>query len=178
MLTTARLRVRHFRPDDAPVFAEYRSVPAVARYQDWTPPITLQRAAAMVADFAKASPLEPGRFCWAVELAATGALIGDVEVHLQDNLLQSEVTCTLALPHQGLGYATEAMTAVLAHGFTVLELKKVSARCDARSITAARFLERVGFQLEGRLRAHRLAKGEWTDDLLYGLLLSDWRRSR
>jgi RimJ/RimL family protein N-acetyltransferase len=130
----------------------------------------------MVADYAGGIPSEPGCFHWALELAANRTLIGDIGVHLQSNLLQADVTCTLALPYHGLGYATEAMTAVLAHNFAVLELKKVSARCDARSVAAARFLERVGFQLEGRLRSHRLAKGEWTDDLLYGLLTSDWHR--
>jgi RimJ/RimL family protein N-acetyltransferase len=35
-------------------------------------------------------------------------------------------------------------------------------------------LERVGFTREGLLREHTWIKGEWTDDLLYGVLAEEW----
>jgi len=39
---TDRLVIRRFRPEDAPAFAAYRSDPDVARYQSWTPPLSLK----------------------------------------------------------------------------------------------------------------------------------------
>jgi len=49
-----------------------------------------------------------------------------------------------------------------------------SAECDARNERSARLLERVGFRREGYRPACTWAKGEWTDDILFGLLAADW----
>ena len=68
----------------------------------------------------------------------------------------------------------EAVRAVLDHAFRVQGLHKVSAECDARNTASARLLERTGFTREGLLRRHTWIKGEWTDDLLYGLLEVDF----
>ncbi|NED85900.1 N-acetyltransferase, partial [Streptomyces sp. SID11233] len=40
---------------------------------------------------------------------------------------------------------------------------------------SARLLERVGFRREGMRPAYTWLKGEWTDDVLYGLLAEWWR---
>ena len=56
LLETARLRLRRFRPKDAPAFAAYRSDPAVARYQGWSAPVSPQAAAALVQEFAAGEP--------------------------------------------------------------------------------------------------------------------------
>ena len=52
-------------------------------------------------------------------------------------------------------------------------VRRVSAECDARNTASARLLERLGFGLEGHRRGHTWIKGEWTDDLLFGLLAED-----
>ena len=123
---------------------------------------------------AAADPAQPGWFQFAVELKATRTHIGDVGVNLNDNRRQAEIGYTLAPDQQGHGYATEAVRAVLERLFTVQGLHKVSAECDARNLASARLLERVGFVREGLLRRHTWIKGEWTDDLLYGLLEEDF----
>ena len=173
---TARLRLRRFLPDDAPALAAYRSDPAVARYQTWREPVSPEAAAGLVARFAAGDPTEPGWFQYAVELAATGELIGDVGVRLDENRMQADLGFTLARAHQGRGYATEAVTALLDLLFTEHGLRRVSAECDARNTASARLLERVGFRREGRRAAHTWIKGEWTDDLLFGLLADDWEQ--
>ena len=58
--------------------------------------------------------------------------------------------------------------------FRVRGLHKGSAECDARNAASARLLERVGFTREGCLRQQTFLKGEWTDDLIYGLLATEW----
>jgi RimJ/RimL family protein N-acetyltransferase len=172
---TARLRVRRFRPNDAPALAVYRSDPAVARYQSWTAPVSPDAARELVAGFAAGHPAAPGWFQYAVELSVTGELIGDIGVRLHGNRMQAELGFTLAPVHQGRGYATEAVTAVLEQLFTKGGLHRVSAECDARNTASARLLRRVGFRLEGRRPAHTWIKGEWTDDLLFGLLAAAWQ---
>jgi RimJ/RimL family protein N-acetyltransferase len=176
LLATERLLLRRFRATDADTLAAYRSDPEVARYQSWDAPFPVERARRVVAVLAAGEPDRPGWFQYAVERAADRAHIGDVGVNLHENRLQAEIGFTLARPYQGQGYAAEAVHVVLDRLFTVQGLHKVSAECDARNVRSARLLERAGFTCEGRLREHTWAKGEWTDDLWFGLLVQEWPR--
>jgi aminoglycoside 6'-N-acetyltransferase len=82
----------------------------------------------------------------------------------------------LATTAQGHGYMTEALRALLDHLFRTQGLHRVSAECDARNLRSVALLERLGFVREGLRTANTWIKGEWTDDLLFGLLARDWRR--
>jgi RimJ/RimL family protein N-acetyltransferase len=174
LIATERLILRRFRAADAPVLAEYRSDPEVARYQSWDAPFPLLRAETAVANFIASDPDKPGWFQYAMERVADKRLIGDVAVHLHDNMLQAEIGFTLATEHQKQGYATEGVGAVLDRLFRVQGLHKVAGECDARNAASAALLERLGFTREGRLREQTYLKGEWTDDLIYGLLAAEW----
>ncbi len=174
LLETKRLIVRRFRAADAPVLAAYRSDPEVARFQSWDAPFPLLRAETAVANFIAADPDRPGWFQYAIELAEDRALIGDVAVHLHENLMQAEIGFTLATAYQKRGFATEAVSAVLDRLFAVQGLHRVAGECDARNAASAALLERLGFTREGRLRQQTYIKGEWTDDLIYGLLAPEW----
>jgi RimJ/RimL family protein N-acetyltransferase len=174
LLLTRRVAVRTFQSGDAEAFAEYRSDPEVARYQSWTPPVLLAEASAFITEFASADPRAPGWFQYAVELRDSAALIGDIGVNLHDNLMQADIGFTFGLPYQGYGYATEAVRCLLAHLFRECGVRRVSAECDSRNVRSARLLQRLGFKQEGHLRANTWIKGEWTDDLLFGLLAQDF----
>ncbi|WP_329571514.1 GNAT family N-acetyltransferase [Kitasatospora sp. NBC_01266] len=177
LLQTPRLDLRRFRPEDAPALAAYRSDPTVARYQGWTAPVTPAQATELVRGFAAGDPGQPGWFQYAIELRADGRLIGDLGVCLHENLLQAELGFSLAPEHQGHGYAAEAVRAVLRELFEQRGLHRVSAECDTRNRSSARLLERVGFLVEGRRPEYTWLKGEWTDDLLFGLLADRWART-
>ena len=175
LLETSRLRLRRFRPADAAALAAYRSDSSVARYQSWAAPVSVAAAAALIREFAAGSPDLPGWFQYAVEVKTEGSLAGDVGVNLHENLRQADLGFTLAAAYQGHGYATEAVRAVLADLFGRRGLHRVSAECDARNHRSARLLERLGFQREGLRPQHTWLKGEWTDDLLFGLLADNFR---
>jgi RimJ/RimL family protein N-acetyltransferase len=174
LASTERLLIRRFRAADAAAFARYRSDPDVARYQSWDAPVAAEDARRLVAEFAAAVEGVPGWFQYAVELRAGGVLIGDVGVYLHDNRIQAELGFTLAAAHQGQGHATEAVRCVLSRVFNT-GLHRVSAECDARNDASVRLLGRLGFSREGHRPEHTWIKGEWTDDLLFGLLARNWR---
>ena len=178
LISTQRLLLRRFREADAVALAEYRSDPDVARYQSWDAPFPLLRAETAVATFMASDPDLPGWFQYAVELTEDGVLIGDVAVHLHENLMQAEIGFTLATTYQKQGYATEAVRAVLDRLFRVQGLHKVTGECDARNVASAGLMERLGFTREGLLRQQTFIKGEWTDDLIYGLLAAEWAPGR
>ncbi|MCY1138443.1 GNAT family protein [Actinoplanes sp. Pm04-4] len=174
LIATERLVLRRFRKADAAPLAAYRSDPEVARYQSWDAPFPMLRAETAVANFMASDPARPGWFQYAIERTADRLLIGDVAVHLHDNLKQAEIGFTLAREHQKQGYASEAVRAVLDHLFRVQGLHKVTGECDARNVASAGLMERLGFTREGLLRQQTYIKGEWTDDALYGLLSTEW----
>ncbi|VVJ17972.1 Acetyltransferase [Amycolatopsis camponoti] len=164
---TERLVVRRFAAGDVAAFTAYRSDPEVARYQGWDAPVPEAAARRLVHEFATAVEGKPGWFQYAVE--RDGVLIGDVGIRLAGNRKQAEVGFTIARAHQGNGYASEAVQCVLDRVFAT-GVRRVSAECDARNTASARLLERLGFTREGVRRRHTWLKGEWTDDLLFGLL--------
>ena len=50
--------------------------------------------------------------------------------------------------------------------------RRVIACCDPRDAAS---LERLGMRREGHLRQSAWAEGEWTDELVYGLLPDEWQ---
>ncbi len=173
-MLTARLCLRPLRMTDASALSAYRSDPDIARYQQWTAPYTVQDAHTLIGELVEADPTTPGWFQYGLERRADRALVGDFGVHLHKNGQQADIGFTLAVEHQGVGYAAEAVRRLLDHLLVERGLHKVSAECDGRNLASARLLTRAGFRLEGRLRSHTWIKGEWTDDLWFGMLADEW----
>jgi RimJ/RimL family protein N-acetyltransferase len=172
-METARLRLRRFIPADAPALAAYRSDPEVSRYQSWESPVPIEEAERLAATRSAGDPRDPGWFQYAVERLEAPGLIGDVGVRRYDDGRQAELGFTFASAFQGRGYATEAVTRMVEFLLVEEGLHRLSAGCDRRNLRSAGLLERVGFRREGHLVQSFWIKGEWTDDVLYGLLASE-----
>jgi len=86
----------------------------------------------------------------------------------------AEIGFTLAPQHQGYGYATEAVRRLLHYLLIEQGKHRVRASCDDRNTRSAAVLERVGMRREGHLLESTWSKGEWTNDLLYGVLRREW----
>jgi RimJ/RimL family protein N-acetyltransferase len=176
-LRTPRLCLRRFRDSDAAPFARYRSAPEVARYQGWTAPYSVDDARKFVTAMATAEPGVPGEwFQIAVALAGDSSLVGDCAfAPLAHEPRTVEIGFTIAPDHQGQGYATEAVLALLRYLLGTLEKHRVTASCDPRNVPSRKVLEAVGMRQEGHLIESTWSKGEWTDDLVFALLRREWR---
>jgi RimJ/RimL family protein N-acetyltransferase len=179
-LTSERLVLRRFRPEDLDAFVAYRSDPGVARYQSWEAPYPRSQARQFLQELEAIHPDTPGEwFQFAVALRATDRLIGDCAAHVPaDDPRQAEIGFTLAPEHQGHGYATEAVRRLLRYLLIERGKHRVSATCDDRNTRSAAVLERVGMRREGHLVESTWSKGEWTNDLLYAVLRHEWPPSR
>jgi RimJ/RimL family protein N-acetyltransferase len=175
-LTTQRLVVRRFRPEDLDAFVAYRSDPQVARYQGWEAPYPAGQARQFLQQLQDSHPDTPGEwFQFAVALRHTDRLIGDCAAHVRaDDLRQAEIGFTVATEHQGHGYATEAVRRLLHYLLIERDKHRVSATCDDRNTRSAAVLERVGMRREGHLLESTWSKGEWTNDFLYAVLHREW----
>jgi RimJ/RimL family protein N-acetyltransferase len=172
VLTTERLRLRPFEPDDLAAFVAYRSHPDVARYQSWDTSFSQADAERFLASQEEAEFGVPG--AW-VQLAAvdrhTGSLCGDCAVRIvTDQPATAEVGVTFAPAHQGSGLATEALAAVITELFDNHGLHRIYAEADDRNVAVHRLLERLGFRCEARLVEADWFKGEWTTLRVFALL--------
>lgn len=174
-LTTSRLRLRLLGPADAPALLAIFSDPEVTRYWSMPPLVDLADARALaeriVLRFHERTLLQ-----WGITRADDDRVLG---------------TCTLAdldLAHRraGLGYALaraawgqgiarEAAAALLAFGFSTLDLHRISADIDPRNHRSERLLTALGFAPEGLQRECYRVMDEWQDAAMFGLLRRDWR---
>jgi aminoglycoside 6'-N-acetyltransferase len=176
VLVTDRLTIRRFRADDADAFATYRSDPDVARYQGWGTPFTVEQARRFIAELDGTHPDTPAQwFQFAVTDGASGQLLGDVAAGTDGGDPRLAVVgFTIARAHQGRGYATEALTALLDHLFLHRGKHRVSATVDTRNAASVALLERVGMRREAHHLQNAWWDGEWTDEYVYAVLADGW----
>lgn len=148
-LATARLCLRRCRPADSQaIFSSYAQDPEVTRYLVWQPHRSLADTQAFTA-FADAAWHQGREFTWAIWTPA-GELIGGLA--LRPTGPKADVGYVLARSHWGRGYATEALSAVLAWALAQPGLYRVWGTCDVDNLASARVLEKAGMQREGLLR--------------------------
>ena len=173
-LETARLTLRPpRRGDEADLYAIHAD-PEVMRYfsePPWTDPARAVRQ--IDEDALRFDNQESYRF--AIILNATGRQVGNCTLYaLHPKNRRAEIGYALARAHWGHGYMHEALQALLAFGFTDLDLHRVEADIDPRNAASAAALTRLGFTQEGLLRERWIVAGEVSDSALYGLLRRDW----
>jgi len=118
---------------------------------------------------------EGERIVLAVAPRAGGPLIGEVTLMWRSQEhRQGELGYVFHPDHHGQGYATEASAAMLALGFKEFGFHRIFARCDARNTGSYKLMERLGMRREAHLIENELFKGEWSDELHYAILQSEW----
>ena len=178
-LRSPRLLLRRLRRDDLPALCAYRSLPEVARYQDWDS-FGPDEAARLIDGQAGLEPDVPGTwFQLAIVAAASGVLVGDCGLHCrQEDPRQMEMGITLAPAHQGNGYATEVIECLLGFVFGILGKHRVAAVTDAQNRPAAALFRRLGFRQEAHFVEHLWFKGQWGSELVFALLRREWEQRR
>ena len=174
-IESARLRLRHFQDSDVTSFMGYRNDPLVAKYQSWEG-ISELEARTFIQEQKVIQPGVPGQgFQVAIELKATGTLIGDC--YFTMNTLdhrQAEIGFTLSREYQGYGYATEAVSCFLNYAFDAFDLHRIIAITDCENIASVALLERLGMRREGHFIQNIWFKGKWGDEYLYAILKEEW----
>ena len=74
------------------------------------------------------------------------------------------------------GIATEAAKLILKVGFKKLKLERIYARVFNPNRVSAKFLRKMGFRYEGRLRKNVRNKGRWFDALYFGMLKEEYKK--
>ena len=115
-------------------------------------------------------------FC-AIELAESGKVIGNIYCGNR-HYAAREVGYIVNRRYQKMGYAAEALSAVMAQAFRQ-GAHRVYAECDARNIPSWKLLEKVGLRREAHFRQNIWFRKDddgapiWKDTLVYAILESD-----
>jgi RimJ/RimL family protein N-acetyltransferase len=177
LLTTRRLILREFVPDDVDAVFAYQSTPEYLAFYDRSGG-TLEDARRMVGWFLDWQKEEPrSKMQLAVTLKEDGRLIGCCGVRRNGASERiGEIGTEFAPAQWGKGYATEAVAAIVEYSFEILRLHRVWAHCIAENASAVHVLEKVGLRREVRLREYERFRGRAWDLLVYGMLEEEWRK--
>jgi RimJ/RimL family protein N-acetyltransferase len=175
-IVTGRLKLTPLLAGDAATLFDYRADPEVCRYQSWAPG-SIDDARSFIDGMQSVAFDTPGTwFQLAARLRESDLLIGDLGVHFPaDHPRQVEIGFTVAPRYQRQGFGAEAVEGLLAHLFGPLDKHRVFASVDPRNEASIALLKRVGMRQEAHFRESLWLKGEWVDDLMFGILASEWK---
>lgn len=91
---------------------------------------------------------------------------------------QVELGYTLHKDFRGMGYATEALSAIIDHLIFDLKKHRITASIDPRNMSSIRLIERLGFRKEAHFKQSLFFHGEWVDDLIYAMLAEEWKTQK
>lgn len=181
-LTTERLLLRPWRPEDREPFAALNADPEVAEFLPR--PITREQSDELV-DRTEAQFVEHGYGLWAVEVPGEIPFAGFVGLSLptfEASFMPCvEVGWRLARESWGRGFATEAARAALRFGFTEVGLDEILSFTVPANLRSRRVMERLGMQRDPALdfQHPRLAEGDpLRAHVVYRLPRSRWKQAQ
>jgi ribosomal-protein-alanine N-acetyltransferase len=175
-LETERLILRDFVTDDWQRVLEYQSDPLYLRYNKWT-----ERTPEAVREFVgwfldQQEEVPRIKFQLAVVLKSNNRLIGNCGVRMDKaNDVEANIGYEYDSKYWNQGYATEAAHAIVDFGFDYFGVHRIWADLVADNAGSAHVLEKLGMQLEGRLRDKTYFKDRWWDELIYAILADEWK---
>ena len=179
-LETERLLLRRWRSSDEEPFAALNGDREVMEH--FPSVLTRAESDAMIADL-EARFERQGYGLWAVEVRATGEMIGFVGLNLpafEAHFMPAvEVGWRLSRSAWGHGYATEAARASLSYGFSEAGLDEIVAMTTTTNSRSAAVMERLGMRRDPaddfdhpRIeRGHPLRR-----HILYRISAAEWAR--
>ena len=167
-LRTERLVLRPVREEDVDALTAYRNDPQVAALQDWDLPYEREWAEGLAAAHVGRDDVLPGGRTQ-IGIECDGDLVGDDYLGLHEDGGVAEIGFTLAREHQGKGYATEALAAIVDDLVDRLGVHRVFAQLSPRNEASCRLLERTGFEFECLAPRSYRWRGTWDDNLVYAM---------
>lgn len=146
-IETPRLRLRDWREADVAPFVRHTNTPAVMRWLGGVRPVYALES--IVRDRLMVWQAERGFTFWAVERRADEALLGFCGIKLADSPGSTvagwhEIGWRLREDAWGQGYAREAATATLDHGFAVIGAPRIVALTVAGNTASWGLMKRLG----------------------------------
>jgi RimJ/RimL family protein N-acetyltransferase len=142
-LTTDRLLMRGFKPDDFEAYAEMMGDADVSRHLMDGRPLSRAEAWRQMAMFIGHWELR-GFGLWAVEERATGRFIGRIGCLMPEGFPAFEIAYTLTRSAWGKGYAREGAAAALGYARNTLKRTEIASIIRPANAPSIRVAESLG----------------------------------
>ncbi len=155
LVSTSRLLLRPVQPEDLDAFAPMYADPEVMRYVGVRTTSTREETAAWLDRTIARNELE-GWDMRTVVLREPETVIGrcGIAIHLVEKEPEHEVAYMLSRAHWGLGYATEAATAMRDHALGTLGLHRLIALIDHGNEASKGVAGKLGMAFERNVWFH------------------------
>lgn len=174
VLETQRLILRKLRIGDYKDMFEYAGRDDVTKYLLWNS----HPDADYTFDYLTyvQTQYKSGEFYdFAVVLRENGKMIGTCGFSSFDFANNgAEIGYVINPTYRGNGYADEAVSRIMAFGFTELDLRRIEARYIVNNDSSRRVMEKCGMTFEGIHRSAVLLKGKYADVGYYSILLDEY----
>ncbi len=173
VLESERLILRELVPTDAMDIFTFRSDPIEQRHND-APLQDVEQASALI-DWLAREHRDNGAMGWGLTVKPSDSVVGLLGFNYWNTPhRRAGVGYDLSRRLWGHGLASEAMRAMLNHGFGPMGLNRVEAHTEIENVASVRMLLRLGFWQEGAFHEYFLDDdGGHRDVGLFVLLRKD-----
>ena len=167
--------LRVLRPDDAAELFALTDAnrPHLRRWLPWVDLVTSEEDSRSFLETVAAQREEGrGPTFGIVHDGALGGVVGFLPIDRVNRV--GEIGYWLAERLQGRGVMTQCCRFVVRYGFLTLDLNRIQIAAGVDNFVSRAVPERLGFKLEGVLRARENLYGTFIDHAMYALLRSDF----
>ncbi|MDR1939664.1 MAG: GNAT family N-acetyltransferase [Clostridiales bacterium] len=169
-LTTDRLILRPYELSDAADVFEYASDAETVRYMSFDRHTSIYDAINFLS-MMRARYAGRLSYDYAIALKEQNKMIGGGGVFDASKLPHlCDIGYIINKKYHGMGYAAEAMGAVISLMFEGLGVHKIQGRHFAENLRSGRVMQKLGMQYEGELKGAEFVRGEYRDVRYYGLI--------
>lgn len=171
LLTTDRLTMREFSPEDLANLLPFAEYPDQIKYMAFS--LKDKDECFSFLNYAVSESLAKKRLEYhlAVENAADKTFLGSAALMIEkDNPSSAELGYWFNQKYWGRGYASEASSELIRFGFQELTLHRIWAKCHSENKASAKVMEKCGMQYEGTIREHIWLRDHYRTSLLYSIL--------
>jgi ribosomal-protein-alanine N-acetyltransferase len=170
VIETERMILRKMMHSDKNEILFLRSDPRTMQFLDREPLKNEEEALGLIQKILDALDKNEG-ISWGIELKGNSRLVGTIGYwRMEKENFRAEIGYMIEPDLQGKGYMQEAITAVIDHGFNVLNLHSIEANVNPLNKASIRLLERNGFVREAYHRENYYYNGKFLDSAIYSLI--------
>ncbi|OJF97016.1 GNAT family N-acetyltransferase [Alkalibacterium sp. 20] len=176
ILETDRLTLREVTPEDATAMYAYLSDKDVVTHMGLEPYNSPSDVLNEEINWYN-SIIEKGTgIRWVITKRESSVVIGSCGfLNMSREHHRAEIGFELHKDYWKQGIASEAVEAVIQHGYTNLNLERIEGIVDPTNLLCQKLMEKQGFRKEGLLRHYEYNFGKFIDVYMYSLLREDFK---
>ncbi len=168
------VRLRAVEPEDGDTFHAWNQDSETGRFLDFVWPPGSLASAREWAQKTALQQVKDDQIACVVE-NRDGVMVGFINAHTVDRRVGSfRYGIGVRPEHRGRGYASEAITIFVRYFFEELRYQKATVAVYSCNPASIRLHEKLGFQLEGRIRRVIYTQGHYYDELYYGMTFEEF----